>query len=166
MQRIKADDTPDDRYRKMIPVATRYSIIQFGLSAFKKDPVADEYVAQTFNFYLFPNGGADLVLSADSIAFLRGNNMDFGKWMSSGLSFVDSRGQEFKSKKLADSIAVKPLEDDGKGMVLTRESDIAFGKRNIDGLSEFLGNDALVEYQFEDTNSYLRRYLYDQGKTK
>ncbi len=87
--------------------------------------------------------------------------MDFGKWMSSGLPFLDARGEENKRKKLADSLAVKPLEDDGKGMVLTRESDLAFAKRNIDGLVEFLNDDSRVEHVFEDTNAYLRRYLYD-----
>jgi hypothetical protein len=52
-QRIRADDTPDSRYVKMIPVATRYSIIQFGLSIFCKDArVTGGFVAHTYNFYL------------------------------------------------------------------------------------------------------------------
>ena len=105
--------------------------------------------------------GADLVLSADAISFLRNNGMDFGKWMSSGLSFADSRRFEWLQKRLTDSLAVKSSIDDGKGMVLTRESDLAFGKRNIDGLENFIENTELTEYVFEDTNSYLRRYLYD-----
>ena len=79
----------------------------------------------------------------------------------SGVSFVDNKRLEWLRKRLADSAPVKPVEDDGKGMVLSRESDIAFGKRNMDGLEQFMSNDELEEYIFEDTNSYLRRYLYD-----
>ncbi|CAM9190358.1 unnamed protein product, partial [Ectocarpus fasciculatus] len=159
--RISADDAPAERYKKMVPVASRYSIIQFGLSLFHSNANGEGFTAYTYNFYLFPNSGADLVMSADAITFLRNNGMDFGKWMSSGVSFVDNKRLEWLQKRLVDSTGAKPAGDDGKGMVLTRESDLAFGKRNIDGLELFIGNDELQEYIFEDTNSYLRRYLYD-----
>lgn len=65
---------------------------------------------------------------------------------------------EWLLSRLNDSL---PTVDVGKGMVLNKESDIAFAKRNIDGLKEFLDNESLLEYTFEDTNGYLRRYLYD-----
>lgn len=44
--------------RLQIAAATRYSIIQFGLSTFHKcDTTPGGYVAHTYNFYLFPKSG-------------------------------------------------------------------------------------------------------------
>lgn len=75
--RISADDAPAERYKKMVsliyghrqymlsspcpgpqvPVASRYSIIQFGLSLFHSNANGEGFTAYTYNFYLFPNSG-------------------------------------------------------------------------------------------------------------
>ena len=67
---------------RQIAAATKYAIIQFGVSLFHRNEADNGYVAYTYNFYLFPSSGADLILSADAITFLRNNGMDFGKWMT------------------------------------------------------------------------------------
>ena len=56
-----------------------------------KDAAATEYEAKPFNFYVFPppNVRRDIVLSASSTHFLKGNNMDFQQWISKGVPFVD-----------------------------------------------------------------------------
>ena len=81
----------------MCAVASHYSIIQVGVTTFTaKGPegegaAATEYEAKPFNFYVFPppNMRRDIVLSASSTHFLKGNNMDFQQWISKGVPFVD-----------------------------------------------------------------------------
>lgn len=53
-KRIRKDDTPAQRYSKMIGPATTYSIIQFGLSIFHESE----------------DGGFCLMLDTENIAFL------------------------------------------------------------------------------------------------
>ena len=40
------------------------------------------------NFYVFPDRGADVVMSPGAIDFLRKNGLDFGKWIGKGLPFA------------------------------------------------------------------------------
>ncbi len=84
VDRNSRDDTPEKRYVKMCKVASKYSIIQFGLCLYHEQ-TNGTYLASPYNFYLFPeNSHADIVMSASSIDFLRKNHMDFGTWISKG----------------------------------------------------------------------------------
>ena len=78
-------DSVEERYLKMIQVATRFSIIQFGLCIFhfevNLETNVTRIVGTPYTFFLFPEYGPDIILNASSCAFLRKNNMDFGQWI-------------------------------------------------------------------------------------
>ena len=71
--RICMDDDPSDRYAKMKLVASRYSIISFGICFFHRkidEYGVERYEASPFNFYVFPTSNRDIVMAASSITFL------------------------------------------------------------------------------------------------
>jgi hypothetical protein len=54
----------------------------------------------TYTFFLFPESASkDICLAPSSIDFLRKNNMDFGTWMSKGVTFTDQQGEEWLMKR-------------------------------------------------------------------
>ncbi len=69
--RYRKDDTPDARYLHMMPVATRYSMVQIGLCLFHEVDTAAGFVASPYTWFLFPSSGPDLTLSVSAMEFLR-----------------------------------------------------------------------------------------------
>lgn len=68
----------------MTHAATKFSVIQVGLCAFVQASDADakdRFVGHAYTFFLFPEYGPDITLSASACSFLRKNGMDFGAWM-------------------------------------------------------------------------------------
>ena len=62
-----------------------------------------------FNFYLFPEGrNTDVVLNADSIAFLKKHGMDFQKWIYQGVPFVNGEGEVRPTARHASGTAPPP----------------------------------------------------------
>lgn len=165
-KRNRKDDLPSDRYAKMVGPATTYSIVQFGLSTFHECPDGS-FTASPYNFYLFPDFGDDIALSLSSIDFLRKNNLDFGKWISSGVTYTNKRGEENLRKQFSqeepsnisssDSAAKTPR----RYITLSRQSDIDFMKQQFDQLDQFLESTSMT-FEFERCNGYLRRYIYEQ----
>jgi len=168
-------DTPQQRYEKMCAVASHYSIIQVGVTTFTakgpKDAAATEYEAKPFNFYVFPppNVRRDIVLSASSTHFLKGNNMDFQQWISKGVPFVDREKEERMRFKLEGALVDKAGSPNSappakrKRINLDRDDDIKFVKECMEGLSGFVKDAADGdEYAMLDCNSYLRRVLHQE----
>lgn len=97
--------TPDVQFQHGDEIATRYSklkscvneftIIQYGVCAFKKNEQTGDYIAKPFNFYIF---GADtdqvqsrriFAATPSSLAFLRSNKFDFNKLIEEGIPFYN-----------------------------------------------------------------------------
>lgn len=95
--RIKYDDTDEIRYNKMIAIATRYTIIQFGICLFHQDTSNSNntLIATSYNFYIFPHSAynLDMTISTSAIDFLRKNNMDFNEWLTKGINYCDEKGE-------------------------------------------------------------------------
>jgi poly(A)-specific ribonuclease len=172
----KRDDTPQIRYSKMIDVATKYSIIQFGVCLFHEAVDGSSWTATPYNFYLFPNTGGDMVMSPSSIDFLRKNGMDFNVWIGKGITFVDEKGEQYYKNRLLPSDADKEAK---QLIVPTRPSDIEYTAQSMGKVAtmlaavtapDALAEDLLAGSRVEATgevvllpaNSYLRRILYEQ----
>jgi len=88
---------PQDRYAAMAAAASKYGVLQYGITLFTwaaDKGAAGQWVASPFNFFLFPEGrDTDVVLNADSIAFLKKHGMDFQKWIYQGVPFVNGEGE-------------------------------------------------------------------------
>lgn len=71
---------------RMTPVAERYRIIQFGVCLWHKTgPTCWE--ARPYNFYTFPSSGA-INMEGGAVAFNVQHNMDWNKWIRSGIPYV------------------------------------------------------------------------------
>jgi hypothetical protein len=160
----KRDDTVQLRYQKMVEVATKYSIIQFGVCLFHDSNDGKSVVATPFNFYVFPNGGGDLVMSPSSIDFLRKNNMNFDTWLSKGITYVDEKGEEKLRSRFYPPATAEPKSL----IVLSRQSDIEYTEKSMSAVTDMLAtapNSDVSEplsITLQPANSYLRRVLYEQ----
>lgn len=90
-------DTVTTRFLKVRGAASQFTIMQFGLTIFKKS-VEGTRQEETYCFYLFPralkltndqNLNQDFLISAASMAFHARNGFDFNRWVSHGIGFVN-----------------------------------------------------------------------------
>ena len=165
-ERIQRDDAPAERYVRMKPVAQKYRIIQFGLCIFSENGFDEcgrmQYASTAFNFFLFPEGDSgELCLSIGAIDFLKKNNLDFGKWFSSGIPYVrNSEIEHIKNRIYGATNVPASANVVTTQIVLSKDTDIAFMDRNLSKLKEMIECPDRHEYTFEGCNAYLRRYIY------
>mmetsp|Transcript_27351 Transcript_27351/g.64259 ORF Transcript_27351/g.64259 Transcript_27351/m.64259 type:complete len:553 (+) Transcript_27351:119-1777(+) len=163
----QVQDLPSRRYAKMRNVASRYSIIQFGICLFHETENGSGYVARPYNFYLFPEAGI-VTMEGSSINFLRDHKMDFNKWIYEGIPFVNKDGAE----RLHSSLFPENSGENGSGggekrtpIVLTKKSDIEITDKAIAGIKEWLADETKkeeTEYEALTTNPYIRRFMYEK----
>ena len=91
--------------------------------------------ATPFTFYIFADNGPDVTLSSSSIAFLRNNHMDFGKWITSGCNYANAREEAYLKTKFLE---VEVNKSATEKIVLTKQTDIDFLARNVEKLNAFL----------------------------
>lgn len=158
--RNKKHDDPDGRYAKMVPVAKRYGMIQFGLCLWHKVGGEGEvdWEATPYCFYVFADNGPDVCLSTSSISFLRNNKMDFAKWIGKGCNYANEKEQAWLQAKWLE---VADNKDSDK-IVLTRQNDLDFVERNVAKLESFVADADAKEFIFDKCNAFLRRALYQK----
>lgn len=186
--RNRKNDDPSVRYARMIPVASRYSIIQVGISIFMHsksqsdiaeegmvvEDTSNEYLVYPYTFYIFPEPycGSDVVLSPSSIDFLNKNNMDWMKWISKGIPFINAEdeislrkkfGQDIESNDTpnadATSAVVEPAPQQQR-IVLQKAWDIEFMTKNMDGFSKMLEDPTKNDFEFDKCNAFLMKYIH------
>lgn len=88
--RYLLDDDVNERYQRLRSSVKAFSVIQFGVCAFKRASEDGHYTAWPFNFYIF--GGDDgraFLSSASSLQFLREHKFDFNKWIDGGIPYYN-----------------------------------------------------------------------------
>ncbi|KAG0163432.1 hypothetical protein DFQ28_011700 [Apophysomyces sp. BC1034] len=86
-------DDLDTRYQKIRANVKEYTIVQYGVCAFKT--TSDGYIAKPYNFYIFGCDTSSITSSrsfgsnASSLSFLRENNFDFNKLIDGGIPFYN-----------------------------------------------------------------------------
>nr|XP_039248663.1 poly(A)-specific ribonuclease PARN-like [Styela clava] len=182
-------DSPEERYHKLKHNVADFLLMQFGLVTFKWNPEKEEYIAEAFNFYIFPfrssgSGIPDRIFSCQgsSIDFLTAQNFDFNKVFHSGISYLRSaeeasmraalnekhimRLQNYKSPR-------KSLENNGNSTstdtspagsptVISDPKTQAF----VDGIKAKIETFLKTSneggsLELEPCNSYLRKILYE-----
>jgi len=99
-------EPPELRYPKRRDAAASFGIVQVGVCLFQETSnqgTDESFISvQPFNFFLFPrpvNEPPDcmispkLLLDADATHFIRCNGMDFGRWLSKGITYLDRPGE-------------------------------------------------------------------------
>jgi len=163
--RIGQGDTPSIRYAKQRRTVTQYGIVQIGICLFEKTD--DGYNARPFNFYSFPRPidvhtavgkvqrSLFFTIDTSSIDFLRQHNMDFGRWMSKGVTYSNKNIEERLQKvyKLGEGNASN--EDQRKPVELKKEADIAWLKDVMEKIQSFLDKKEEKEFKLPTANSFL-----------
>ncbi|KAG1053322.1 hypothetical protein G6F43_004593 [Rhizopus delemar] len=94
IQMFQTDDLTQ-RYNKIKSCVQEFTIIQYGVCAFKRDKETGDFIAKPFNFYIFGNDSTDIhsrrvfTSTASSLAFLRSNKFDFNKLIDEGIPFYN-----------------------------------------------------------------------------
>ncbi|EOD14008.1 hypothetical protein EMIHUDRAFT_246468, partial [Emiliania huxleyi CCMP1516] len=82
-------DSTQARYTKMRRVASEFSLVQLGICTFHRPPpggaaAGSALQARPFNFFVrraAPRGGDKVVLDCSTAEFLRGQGIDFNRWL-------------------------------------------------------------------------------------
>eukprot|EP00588_Corethron_pennatum_P035665 CAMPEP_0194347048 /NCGR_PEP_ID=MMETSP0171-20130528/105771_1 /TAXON_ID=218684 /ORGANISM="Corethron pennatum, Strain L29A3" /LENGTH=629 /DNA_ID=CAMNT_0039114251 /DNA_START=64 /DNA_END=1953 /DNA_ORIENTATION=- len=135
------DDTPAARYAKMRTVASRFNVVQVGLTTFHRTgggSGGDEYAARTWNVFTFPARG-QIVLEGGAVEFLNNNGMDWNAWFQNGVPYL-RRGAaaELAAKLLpADGSSAVAAAAPGPPMQLDRPEDAAVCADALAGVAEW-----------------------------
>ena len=151
-QKICAGETPAARFSKCKRVCERFGIVQCGICLFQEEKSIDSDLRNTnsaeenplklrafpYNFYLFPRSIEDLgrqcysspniTLDASSIEFLRQNSMDFGRWISHGVTYVNRSIEENLQKTLVPHLLLSQESDEQMGT-----ADVGKGQKKESG---------------------------------
>ncbi len=93
LSRFKIYDSPEENFQKNKYMAENYRIIQVGITPFiKKENNDKAYIAKPYNIYAFPsekqsNNRFDFFL--ETIIFNREHGIDFNKWISQGIPYLN-----------------------------------------------------------------------------
>lgn len=81
-------DSPDQYYSTLLQGSTDFLLVQFGLCAFRWDEKTNQYMNESYNFYVFPRGrpGPERIFlsQSSSLDFLASQGFDFNKLIREG----------------------------------------------------------------------------------
>lgn len=159
--RINSLDSVEERYGKLRESASKFMTIQWGLCTFTKTSEG-EYVAQPFNFYVFPkpfhpNLDYTFVSSVSSLHFLASNNFDFNKLIYHGIPWLRRDEEErIRSSRPAEAAGGAPKDDVALG-----DKDKAFIDAICVQIDEWLKTGE-KELRLAPCNSFQRRITYQE----
>jgi len=158
---IKSDSI-EQRYKKMVAVASKYSIIQIGISIFvPSEEDASVLETSSYAFYVFPEWGSDVVMSPSSISFLKKNNMDFNLWITDGLPFVNEAAAKNAREKKQAAVA-----GGGEGapvatpLMPNRPEEVVKVNAFKASIDEFVKDESKTEFALPAMNAFLRKCLH------
>ena len=141
-------DTPENRYLKYKLTAEKYSIIQLGLSFFKKNKNNENknqilYDCFPYNLYLFPNAKDLKDLSQDNMnleikcmLFNRKGKIDFNKWINEGIHYLNEK----QYRELYKNITENNINNDNFYIDIThleqKISDYELAKKTIEDIKK------------------------------
>ena len=150
-------DTPENRYLKYKKTSEKFSIIQLGITIFKKDKTnPNQYNCYPYNIYLFPNANDLKVLSQDnmnleikSMLFNRKGKIDFNKWINEGIYYLNHK----QYRKLYNNITENNLNNENfyidTTLMTQRPADLEQSNNTIKEIKENFIDEKIV------ANSYI-----------
>ncbi|CAK9798256.1 Pre-piRNA 3'-exonuclease trimmer [Anthophora plagiata] len=115
-------DTVSDRYNSLKRNIQPFVIIQFGIGTFHHVSKENAYIAQCFNFYLFPRPvpfkNRQFSFQVTALEFLYKHNFEFNKFISKGISYLD----EIDEKLLKEYIE--------QGNILNNYTQLTYDEEN------------------------------------
>lgn len=108
-------DEQRDRYRKMRDACMGYSIIQFGLTCFRKNKGLENgqlsYACHSFNIFIFPykvqglprHLERNVEMQTSAVSFLRAHGFDFNVLFDEGISYLTLKEEQECEKAFRDN---------------------------------------------------------------
>jgi len=165
------DDTPAMRYSKMRKVASRFNIVQVGITMFHRvggGDTSDEYIARTYNVFTFPAKGHQITLEGGAVEFLVSNGMDWNAWFRDGVPYLrKGAAKELKAKLLPEESTenvAPPIAAPKPPMELDAPQDKVLCAEALAGVAAWWdgGANGPAEHVLPACNSYLRRFLFQE----
>ncbi|KAI8368604.1 ribonuclease H-like domain-containing protein [Choanephora cucurbitarum] len=162
---FQTTDDLNTRYHKLKHCVQEFTIIQYGVCAFKRTATGD-FEAKPFNFYIFGADTHDIqsrrVFSAtpSSLSFLRSNKFDFNKLIEEGIPFYNysEENSMFQSNQ-------------GKSMMtrhtMIRESSLTKSGRsfldyNRNNIKKWLQSNSEKPLVVQVNSTFYRRLIYQE----
>lgn len=155
-KKVNFFDLPYHRYDAVRKAASTYSIVQLGVSCFKKQS-SNQYTCSSFNFFVFRHKTGlkydfdrDVVLSPSAIAFLLETGFDFNHLFTKGISYcrLDEEDAICKPPEVVhDPI---PIPESEKKLI----DDVT---KKVDSFIEDNRDESLT---LEPANGYQRKLIY------
>ncbi|GIL60258.1 hypothetical protein Vafri_14886 [Volvox africanus] len=168
-------DDMEERYARIARAAQSFVINQFGLSCFQRqeEPGPDgetQYLAATFNFYLFPRSarGPAYVASrrfmcdAESLSFLASQGFDFNRCIYDGVPFIPVKQRDEMLRQLdRDTNTVLGAGEGPRNHVeLTKPEDQMFVQELVESVRDWLASGTTDPLDLPAVNGYLRLLTY------
>ncbi|KAI8330136.1 ribonuclease H-like domain-containing protein [Blakeslea trispora] len=162
---LQNSDDLNARYHKLKHCVQEFTIIQYGVCAFKRTSTGD-FEAKPFNFYIFGADTQDIqsrrIFSAtpSSLSFLRSNKFDFNKLIEEGIPFYN----------LSEENSMFP-SNQGKSMMTRhtkiQESKLTHGGRsfldyNRKAIKKWLQTNTENPLVVQVNSGFYRRLIYQE----
>ncbi|KAI8370663.1 CAF1 family ribonuclease-domain-containing protein [Radiomyces spectabilis] len=163
-------DDPQTRYDKIRNSVKEFTVIQYGICAFKR--TGDRYVASPFNFYIFGRDTNEIAFhrsflsSASSLSFLLQNNFDFNKLIAEGIPFCNYTEEEAMYPSSSGTTLVDPrlyVESSVRSFLLS------FAKHNLYSqivnrtkISEWLQAESQKPLIIQTNSGFQKKLIYQE----
>uniref|UniRef100_A0ABM0MZ12 Poly(A)-specific ribonuclease PARN n=1 Tax=Saccoglossus kowalevskii TaxID=10224 RepID=A0ABM0MZ12_SACKO len=166
-----------------------FLLIQFGVSVFTYDKNKARYIAQPFNFYIFPRPmnsrhAPDKIFlcQSSSIDFLISQGFDFNKLFKEGIPYLMPMEENLLREQLQQKHAVASTSDDSFRKVAASPSLVSppakmsnipipeeykeFIENTCQKIKEFIEDKDAEKLELDPCNAFLRKLIYQTAKTK
>ncbi|KAJ3196691.1 hypothetical protein HK101_008030 [Irineochytrium annulatum] len=164
-QVIDRMDTVESRYQKIRASAADFLVTQYGVCTFRWDSQQQKYVAQAFNFPIFPRTGSRqfnlhrcFVSDPSSLQFLRDNNFDFNAWLDDGIPYLNQDDEAYAREQLGRL-------DYGADIDLS-EKDREYADEAMGLVHGWLQNSREQKFVCPTGNNYQKRIVHQEVRNR
>ena len=160
-------DDHQERYEKIRHSCTGYSIIQFGMSCFTRQPKGNSnyYSSVGYNIYIFPykiqgipkQPDRNIDFQSSAVSFLRTHDFDFNFLFDNGLCYLTGEEEEMVKQTLQD----QGDREMTRSMTIVPEEHREFIDGCVKKVDAFLEDKSAWMLDLETCNSFLRKLLYE-----
>jgi len=174
-------DSTQARYTKMRRVASEFSLVQLGICTFHRPPpggaaAGSALQARPFNFFVrraAPRGGDKVVLDCSTAEFLRGQGIDFNRWLDHSVPYRSTADAAAAAAAVRQRVAAQAEADaerraQGRVFSPSRPAEAAFVNEAMERVAAWVAR-ARTQHAsgappepltLPECNGFLRKCLY------
>ena len=167
--RLTLGEMVDTRYSKCCEIVRQFAVMQVGVALCKQAAKGKEgpLLCSPYTFHVFPRPIEDatpqhipsITLCSSAFAFHRANKLDFERWISKGITFVNGKTEEMLAKKIAATDKEETVKAPQEKIVFTKARDIQVVAEATAGIDKMIA-DGEKEVKLPHMNSFQARAIY------